>query len=71
MPELHNIPLTYKEGVHSVVDFSKDINGDDAISFDYDAQYQSRQFYHEQEKRSGNDAAAVSGEVKYFFSVSF
>ncbi len=21
MPELHNIPLTYKEGVHSVVDF--------------------------------------------------
>ena len=40
MPELHNIPLTYKEGVHSVVDFSKDINGDDAISFDYDAQYQ-------------------------------
>ncbi len=40
MPELHNIPLTYKEGVYSVVDFSKDINGDDAISFDYDAQYQ-------------------------------
>jgi len=40
MPELHNIPLTYKEGVHSVVDFSKDINGGDAISFDYDAQYQ-------------------------------
>ena len=40
MPELHNIPLTYKEGVHSVVDFSKDINGDDAIFFDYDAQYQ-------------------------------
>ena len=39
MPELHNIPLTYKEGVYSV-DFSKDINGDDAISFDYDAQYQ-------------------------------
>lgn len=40
MPELRNIPLTYKEGVHSVVDFSKDINGGDAISFDYDAQYQ-------------------------------
>ena len=40
MPELHNIPLTYKEGVYSVVDFSKDINGDNAISFDYDAQYQ-------------------------------
>ena len=40
MPELRNIPLTYKEGVHSVVDFSKDINGNDAISFDYDAQYQ-------------------------------
>ena len=40
MPELRNIPLTYKEGVHSVVAFSKDINGNDAISFDYDAQYQ-------------------------------
>ena len=40
MPELCNIPLTYIEGVHCAVDFSKDINGDDAISFDYDAQYQ-------------------------------
>ncbi|MCI8811278.1 MAG: hypothetical protein HFF84_14505, partial [Oscillibacter sp.] len=40
MPELHSIPLTYKEGVYSVVDFSKDLNGDDAISLDYDAQYQ-------------------------------
>ena len=40
MPELHSIPLTYKEGVYSVVDFSQDISGDDAISFDYDAQYQ-------------------------------
>ena len=40
MPELRSIPLTYKEGVYSVVDFRKDINGDDAISFDYDAQYQ-------------------------------
>ena len=40
MPELRNIPLTYKEGVHSVVAFSKDINGNDVISFDYDAQYQ-------------------------------
>ena len=40
MPELRSIPLTYREGVYSVVDFSQDINGDDAISFDYDAQYQ-------------------------------
>ena len=40
MPELRSIPLTYKEGVYSIVDFRKDINGDDAISFDYDAQYQ-------------------------------
>ncbi len=40
MPELRNIPLTYKEGVYSVVDFSKDIDGYNAISFDYDAQYQ-------------------------------
>lgn len=40
MPELHDIPLTYKEGVYSVIDFSKDINGDNAISFDYDTQYQ-------------------------------
>ena len=40
MPQLHNIPLTYKEGVYSVVDFSKDIDEDNAISFDYDTQYQ-------------------------------
>ncbi|MFG6377262.1 MAG: hypothetical protein K1W19_02915 [Lachnospiraceae bacterium] len=40
MPELHDIPLTYREGVYSVIDFSKDIDGDDVISFDYDAQYQ-------------------------------
>ena len=40
MPELCNIPLTYIEGVHCAVDFSKDINGDDVISFDNDAQYQ-------------------------------
>ncbi len=40
MPELRSIPLTYREGVYSVVDFSQDISGDDAISFDYDAQYQ-------------------------------
>ncbi len=40
MPELRDIPFTYKEGVYSVVDFSKDIDSDNAISFDYDAQYQ-------------------------------
>lgn len=40
MPQLRNIPLTYKEGVYSVVDFSKDIDEDNAISFDYDTQYQ-------------------------------
>ena len=40
MPELRDIPLTYKEGVYSVVDFSKDIDEDNTISFDYDAQYQ-------------------------------
>ena len=40
MLELHNIPLTYKEGVYSVVDFDQDIEGDNSVSFDYDAQYQ-------------------------------
>ena len=40
MLELHNIPLTYKEGVFSVVDFDQDIEGDNSVSFDYDAQYQ-------------------------------
>lgn len=40
MPQLRNIPLTYKEGIYSVVDFSKDIDEDNAISFDYDTQYQ-------------------------------
>ena len=40
MLELRNIPLTYKEGVYRVVDFSKGIDGDNAIFFDYDAQYQ-------------------------------
>ena len=40
MFELRDFPLTYKEGVYSVADFSQDIEGDDAISFDYDAQYQ-------------------------------
>lgn len=40
MLELRDIPLTYKEGVYSVVDFSQDIEGDNAVSFDYDAQYQ-------------------------------
>lgn len=45
MPELHDIPLTYKEGVYSVVDFSRDIDGNNAISFDYDAQYQILTYY--------------------------
>lgn len=40
MPKLHEIPLTYKEGVYSVVDFSKDIDDGNAIFFEYDAQYQ-------------------------------
>ncbi len=40
MPELPKIPLTYKEGVYSVIDFSKDISGNNVIFFDYDAQYQ-------------------------------
>ena len=40
MLELRDFPLTYKEGVYSVADFSQDIEGDDAVSFDYDAQYQ-------------------------------
>ena len=40
MLELRNIPLTYKKGVYSVVDFGQDIEGDNSVSFDYDAQYQ-------------------------------
>lgn len=40
MLELRDFPLTYKEGVYSVADFSQDIEGDNAVSFDYDAQYQ-------------------------------
>ena len=40
MLELRNIPLTYREGVYSVVDFGQDIEGDNSVSFDYDAQYQ-------------------------------
>ena len=40
MPELPNIPLTYKEGVYSAADFCEDIDDSNAISFDYDAQYQ-------------------------------
>ena len=40
MLELRDIPLTYKEGVYSVVDFGQDIEGDNSVSFDYDAQYQ-------------------------------
>ena len=40
MSELHSIPLTYKEGVYSVFDFYQDADGEDAIFFDYDTQYQ-------------------------------
>ena len=40
MLELHDFPLTYKEGVYSVVDFSQDTEGDNTVSFDYDTQYQ-------------------------------
>ena len=40
MPELYNIPLTYREGTYRVIDFSKDIDRDGVISFDYDTQYQ-------------------------------
>ncbi len=40
MPELHDIPLTYKEGIYSIADFNKDIDSNNAISFDYDTQYQ-------------------------------
>lgn len=40
MPELRSIPLTCKEGVYGVADFSGDVDGGDAITFDYDAQYQ-------------------------------
>ncbi len=40
MPELHDIPLAYKEGVYSVVDFSQDTGGANAVFFDYDTQYQ-------------------------------
>ena len=40
MPELRNIPLTYKDGLHCVVAFFKDFNLNDVISFDYDTQYQ-------------------------------
>ena len=40
MPELRNIPLTYKEGIYSITDFNKDIDSENAISFDYDTQYQ-------------------------------
>ena len=40
MLELRNIPLTYREGVYSVGDFGQDIEGDNSVSFDYDAQYQ-------------------------------
>ena len=40
MSELHNIPLIYKAGAYSLAGFSRDIDDDDAISLDYDAQYQ-------------------------------
>ena len=40
MSELHSIPLTYKEGVYNVFDFYQDADGEDAIFFDYDTQYQ-------------------------------
>ncbi|MCI8535023.1 MAG: hypothetical protein HFG68_05565 [Hungatella sp.] len=40
MPELCNIPLIYKEGVYSVSDFSEITDSDNALSFDYDIQYQ-------------------------------
>ncbi len=40
MPELRSIPLTHQEGVYGVVDFNGDIDDDNVISFDYDAQYQ-------------------------------
>lgn len=42
MPELPNIPLHYKEGVYGISEFDEntDTDTDDAISFDYDSQYQ-------------------------------
>lgn len=40
MSELYSIPLTCKEGVYSVFDFYQDADGEDAIFFDYDTQYQ-------------------------------
>ena len=42
MQELPNIPLRYKEGVYGVSEFAEymDTDADDAISFDYDTQYQ-------------------------------
>ena len=40
MSELHSIPLVHKAGVYSVADFGKNIDADDVISIDYDAQYQ-------------------------------
>ena len=40
MSELHSIPLIYKAGAYSLASFSRDIDDDDAVSFDYDGQYQ-------------------------------
>ncbi|MDE6363064.1 MAG: hypothetical protein K2L86_02165 [Lachnospiraceae bacterium] len=42
MPDLPNIPCSYKEGVYGVSDFDEntDAAGDYALSLDYDTQYQ-------------------------------
>ena len=40
MPELPSIPLTHQEGVYKVADFSGDLDNDNAVSLDYDPQYQ-------------------------------
>ena len=40
MSELYSIPLACKEGVYSVFDFQQDTIGEDAVTFDYDTQYQ-------------------------------
>ena len=44
MSELHSIPLTCKEGVYNVFDFYQDADGEDAIFFDYDTQYQMLEY---------------------------
>lgn len=42
MPELPNIPLHYKEGVYGASELAQiaDADDDNAISLDYDTQYQ-------------------------------